>query len=201
MCRGVDVCCFGRNQTGFRPKQHTSTPDAGDSTGEVGHETVMIDGQCDVYAGHGRVDEAGRIADGAAACAVEIARLRLDLHRQIEAFHQTWIQCDGRGKGIMQWHACREETRIRMKIRCDREIGDIGKERPYAGRRSLLAPLCGRVASQQTLVCDVQSYHGHVRAGMEHTIRRFRILDDVRFGGRIPAVSLLGERPSHHHQP
>ena len=101
----------------------------------------------------------------------------------------------------MQWHACREETRIRMKIRCDREIGDIGKERPYAGRRSLLAPLCGRVASQQTLVCDVQSYHGHVRAGMEHTIRRFRILDDVRFGGRIPAVSLLGERPSHHHQP
>ena len=120
MCRGVDVCCFGRNQTGFRPKQHTSTPDAGDSTGEVGHETVMIDGQCDVYAGHGRVDEAGRIADGAAACAVEIARLRLDLHRQIEAFHQTWIQCDGRGKGIMQWHACREETRIRMKIRCDR---------------------------------------------------------------------------------
>ena len=80
-------------------QQHTSTPDAGDSTGEVGHETVMIDGQCDVYAGHGRVDEAGRIADGAAACAVEIARLRLDLHRQIEAFHQTWIQCDGRGKG------------------------------------------------------------------------------------------------------
>ena len=140
MCRGVDVCCFGRNQTGFRPKQHTSTPDAGDSTGEVGHETVMIDGQCDVYAGHGRVDEAGRIADGAAACAVEIARLRLDLHRQIEAFHQTWIQCDGRGKGIMQWHACREETRIRMKIRCDREIGDIGKERPYAGRRSPVLP-------------------------------------------------------------
>lgn len=83
---------------------------------------------------------------------------------------------DGRGKGIMQWHACREETRIRMKIRCDREIGDIGK----ATVRTPVGAACWRHCAVASLPsrhwCDVQSYHGHVRAGMEHTIRRFRIL-------------------------
>ena len=35
---------------------------------------------------------------------------------------------------------------------------------------------------------------------MEHAVGGLRILDDVRFGGRIPTIAFLGERSAHHHQ-
>lgn len=55
-------------------------------------------------------------------------------------------------------------------------------------------------AAQQTLVRYIQTDHGDIRAGMEHTVRCFGILDDVRFGGQIPTVAFLGECAAHHHQ-
>ena len=47
----------------------------------------------------------------------------------------------------------------------------------------------------------VQSDHRHIRTGMEHAVGGLRILDDVRFGGRIPTVAFLRQRSPHHYQP
>ena len=66
--------------------------------------------------------------------------------------------------------------------------------------RCCLAPPHSRVGTQQALVRHVQADHGHVRAGMEYTVGSLRILDDIRFGGRVPAIAFLRERSAHHHQ-
>ena len=65
----------------------------------------MIHGERHVHAWRRRVNQSGRIADGAAARAMKIACLRFDLHRQIETFHQTRIHRYGCGERIVQWHA------------------------------------------------------------------------------------------------
>lgn len=103
-------------------------PSAGDAGGEFTDEAFGVNMQRHMHARRRRVDQPFRVADSAAACTVEIAVLRLDLHRQIDAGDQCRVDGDGCGKRIVQRHACGEETRVGLEIGGDGEVGDIGKE-------------------------------------------------------------------------
>ena len=80
-----------------------------------------------------------------------------------------------------------------------RGIDRYSAVRLFRQSRRIPPTLCG-FAAHQALMRHIQTDHGDVCAGMEHTIRSFRILNDICFGGQIPAVAFLGERTAHHHQ-
>ena len=105
-----------------------SMPNTGDAVREADHEAFGVDTQRHVHTRRQRVDQPLRVSDGAAARTMEVAGLRLDLHRQVNAGDQRLVEGHGCGKRVMQRHACGEETRVGLEVGGNGEVGDIGEE-------------------------------------------------------------------------
>lgn len=103
-------------------------PNTGDAVREADHEAFGVDMQRHVHTRCQRVDQPLRVSDGAAARTMEVAALRLDLHRQVNAGDQRLVEGHGCGKRVMQRHACGEEACVGLEVGGNGEVGDIGEE-------------------------------------------------------------------------
>ena len=123
---GAEFVHFDRPITDFVKSGPGLAEHAADTCREFADEPRGVDMQRHMDAGRLRVDQALRIADGAPACAMEVAGFGFDLHRQVDAGDEHLVEGYGHGERIMQRHTGREQACVGPEIGGDGEIRDVG---------------------------------------------------------------------------